>query len=1009
MKRLNLIVLLVGLSAGFDGHAETAPAMRFHASSPMEAQAWQRTAREKLFALMMGGSEPARGPLAPQVIRRIEVPAGGYVLEELTLQTLPDRRAHVWLARPSQPKGKVGGVLAINGHGGSGEEIVRGTGLYWYGRALAEMGYVVIAPDVGQHTLQHTNWSLMGERTWDALRCVDYLVTLPEVDAGRLAVAGLSLGGETTMYVAALDERLKIACSSGWLTTVANMKNGHCPCFNFPGLEENFDFADIFACVAPRSLVCELGEQERAPGGFPVSIGRQALEAIRPAYRVFNAESNLTLTVHPGPHVFSGRDFFPKLRSALGANHPPLPNDVATAAWVRFTDGPESLDGTAYHWLGRTELKVAFDVAPRPGDALELGWGAKGDEREAVFQINGQSMTVRDGGHWGFRWIRVPIPTSVKGERYEIETRRGKPQFAFLSEVRLISSSAGENRPDLRVPSHKGRVTLAPVQSLAPVEAFPEMRRVWDRATPLPPDLAKDERIAALFRLAELHSRQANEAFYRCRRFVDGWLAMADPKTGLIPENLGRGRDHWNGRNNAADNYAFMVLTCALTDRPLFEGRMRAMLKTETELTRRLDRLGDYYQFSKGGFEFDTVDFDRLAFDNAEYVKDGLIPLTEWLGPSPWSERAVGLIEDIWKNAAIETPFGKIPTLNFEVNGDLLQSNSRLYWFTGQRKYLDWAIRLGDYYLLGTNHPTRDRTELRLMDHGGEVVNGLTELYVILSRTDPAKKRTYEKPLREIFESILRHGRNADGMLYSTYNPQTGKNSGQFADTWGYIYDGVYTMSLVDDLPAYREAIAHALRNLKGKYEGVPWADKSTMDATADSVESALNLIHRIPVASAAEWCDSQIRLMWSVQRPDGVIEGWHGDGNFARTSIMYALWKTQGLTVQPWRRDVRLGAVREGGRLHVFLTAAEPWTGRVIFDRPRHRESLHLPMDYPRINQFPEWFPVTDGDQLLWREKPGAKETAIAGRVLRDGLSVQLKAGEHLLWTFALAGAAAH
>ena len=73
------------------------------------------------------------------------------------------------------------------------------------------MGYVVIAPDVGQHELQHTNWSLMGERTWDALRCLDYLVTLPEVDADRLAVAGLSLGGETTMYVAALDERIKIA------------------------------------------------------------------------------------------------------------------------------------------------------------------------------------------------------------------------------------------------------------------------------------------------------------------------------------------------------------------------------------------------------------------------------------------------------------------------------------------------------------------------------------------------------------------------------------------------------------------------------------------------------------------------------------------------------------------------------------------------------------------------------------------------------------------------------
>jgi hypothetical protein len=33
------------------------------------------------------------------------------------------------------------------------------------------------------------------------------------------------------------------------------------------------------------------------------------------------------------------------------------------------------------------------------------------------------------------------------------------------------------------------------------------------------------------------------------------------------------------------------------------------------------------------------------------------------------------------------------------------------------------------------------------------------------------------------------------------------------------------------------------------------------------------------------------------------------------------------------------------------------PWTGKILFDRPRHREYLHLPTDYPRLNQFPEWF----------------------------------------------------
>lgn len=532
----------------------------------------------------------------------------------------------------------------------------------------------------------------------------------------------------------------------------------------------------------------------------------------------------------------------------------------------------------------------------------------------------------------------------------------------------------------------------------AGAESLPKMRSKWDRV-PVGEESRKLQAAGQPFVEAEHNSRLASESLYRCHRYVEGWLAQADPATGLIPENLRQGRDHWNGRNCAADNYPFMVLSCAFTDEALFRGRMREMLSTEAKLTMRVDRLGDVYQFSKHGFEFNDAELDRIVFDNAEYVKDGLIPLTEWLGPSPWSERMIGIIDDIWKNAAIDTPYGRIPTLNFEVNGDLLQANSRLYWFTGDRKYLDWAIRLGDYYLLGDHHPTRKLAELRLQDHGGEVVNGLTELYVAVSHVYPVKWRAYQQPLREIFDNILAKGRNADGMLYSAYHPQTGANSGKPCDTWGYIYDGFYTMSLVDDVPAYRVAISHCLNNLLGKYEGVPWADQSTMDATADSTESALNLINRLPVSSAATWCDRQIRLMWSVQRPDGVIEGWHGDGNFARTSIMYALWKTLGAHVSPWRADVRLGAARDGEGIGIFLTADEAWEGRVIFDRPRHREYLHLPLDYPRINQFPEWFTVDTSKRYSVTNVTTGEKTQHDGPELVKGVPVVLSPGQMLFW----------
>ena len=425
-----MIVLTVRAGAG------EVRAMKFDAKTPEEAVKWQSASRGKLFSLMMGGpatgsrdlrdKRPERVPLDPKVIQTI--PQDGYTLEEITIQTLPDRRAHVWVAMPTNRKGKVPAILALHGHNASGEKMLRREMQYWYwyAPALAEMGYAVISPDIGSHDLQHTDWTLMGERTWDAIRCIDYILGRPEVDPKGIAVCGLSLGGETTMYVAAMDERVKVADSAGWLTTIENTKNGHCPCWNFPGLEENFEFSDIFSLIAPRPLVCEIGRQEKAPGGFPVPFAEKAFAEIQRAYKVFGKEDSAVLDIHPGGHVFSGSKFWKPLRKEMGT---PKPLRKSEDIWIRDPFILPVPEERAYYMYGTT------------------GWGfstyVSADLKEWEGPIN---VFAPDKDFWGTRDFWAAEVHKYKSKYYMFCTFGGH-QAMRRSEILVADSPRGPFKP----------------------------------------------------------------------------------------------------------------------------------------------------------------------------------------------------------------------------------------------------------------------------------------------------------------------------------------------------------------------------------------------------------------------------------------------------------------------------------------------------------------------------------------------------------------------------------
>jgi hypothetical protein len=184
----------------------------------------------------------------------------------------------------------------------------------------------------------------------------------------------------------------------------------------------------------------------------------------------------------------------------------------------------------------------------------------------------------------------------------------------------------------------------------------------------------------------------------------------------------------------------------------------------------------------------------------------------------------------------------------------------------------------------------------------------------------------------------------------------------------------------------YRDAVRRVLKNLP-KYRGYDW-ENGSHDGYADSLESALYLAAREPVPEALDWIESEMRTLINYQQPDGTIERWYGDGNWNRTLLLYALYKTQGCWLEEWKEGVKLGAAREGERLCVSVQSDQPWRGKLHFDYARHRRELNFDRNYVRLNEWPEWFAVDEN--TLYRVVDAAgKETIRLGSELKEGIAV--------------------
>jgi dienelactone hydrolase len=111
--------------------------------------------------------------------------------------------------------------------------------------------------------------SVMGLQTWNSIRSLDFLLSLPEVDPARVAVTGASGGGTQSFILGAIEDRL---AGSFPAVMVSTAMQGGCTCENASGLRVhtgNVEFAAL-AAPKPQGLTCANDwTVEMAAKGFP--------------------------------------------------------------------------------------------------------------------------------------------------------------------------------------------------------------------------------------------------------------------------------------------------------------------------------------------------------------------------------------------------------------------------------------------------------------------------------------------------------------------------------------------------------------------------------------------------------------------------------------------------------------------------------------------------------------------------------------------------------------------
>lgn len=462
---------------------------------PASPEAWAKRAEDVRTQLRVALGilpEPTRTPLNPMVYGKIE--GDGYTIEKVYFESMPGFFVTGSLFRPREA-GKHPAVLCPHGHWVDARFIVRGdaemkkelesggersleSGRSMFqslGIQMARMGMVAFVYDMlGNSDSQQIsrelahgfakqrpemntaeNWglfspqaethvqSIAGLQTWNSIRTIDFLTSLPDVDGSRIGVTGASGGGTQTMLLSAVDPRVTVECPAVMVSTAMQ---GGCTCENASLLRVNTGNIEFAALFAPKPLGMTAANdwtKEMETKGFP---------ELQRHYAMMGAPNNVALW----PHLNFGHNYNIVSRENIYAwfnehFHLGLSGDR-----LKEQDHPV---------VGREQLTVWDAQHPEPAGGPDferklLHWWA--EDAETQLKKSPEDFNKIAGPAWKalIGWLGYHSGTTFEHHREITVNGQGKTYHVLIYTVR--DTKAGLDLPSITVDPAKpnGRAAL---------------------------------------------------------------------------------------------------------------------------------------------------------------------------------------------------------------------------------------------------------------------------------------------------------------------------------------------------------------------------------------------------------------------------------------------------------------------------------------------------------------------------------------------------------------------